>query len=892
MEYLDLSGTWRCEIPGLCTEMQLPGTLDENGIGFPDDPSHQWMMENVRRIGYWQPGDPIVTRLTRKHTFEGMARISRTLDWEVPGDARIFVDVERARQLHLQVNGRDAAFCRPASLSTPYCFEVTGLVTGHDEFTFLSDNSYPGWPRDAIVYASAASDETQTNWNGLLGFIRLRTEQPVFFSDLRVYPRDQELQIAVSLDASRPWSGTLHFAGDVLAEEASFPVEILPGKQEFSFRLKQKKTALLWDLEDGILHRLTVSAAGLDPRTVQFGIRDFSVRDGHFCLNGRRIFLRSEANCAVFPETGYCPMGVCEWKDILKKYRAYGVNCLRFHSHCPPEAAFTAADEMGMLMQPELSHWDPNHAFASAESQAYYTTELLEILRQLANHPSFVLLTMGNELHADPAGHAFMDELLRTARKLDPTRLYANGSNVHYGEAGTDPGSDFYTAMRFRDMDMRATCDGMTGWLNREPPNSCRDYSRTMEAIRRETCQPVFSFEVGQYEVLPDPGEPAAYRGITCPQNLLHLQAKVREKGLQEDWKRMMEATGESSLLCYRAEVEAALRTEGYSGISLLGLQDFPGQGTALVGMMNAHLEPKPGAFARPERFSAFFRDVLPLVLLEKFTFTAGETLAARVRIANYGKADLSGSLSWELQGQGWCRQGKLQETTAKAGGLSDCGTLQAVLSGIPDAVSLTLTVSFCGFRNTYPLWVYPEVQPVCPEPVYECRVLDSRAEQVLQRGGTVYLAPDSTEEALPHSLNAQFSPDFWSVCTFPQQEGGMGLLIDDRHPLFAHFPTRAWATWQWWPMAGQRAMILPERIRCIITEMDSYAFLRPMAMLFECRCGNGRLLVSSLGLHQLQQYPEARALQHAIYQYLSSEHFQPEQTLSLSWLHSLFQPS
>ena len=181
-------------------------------------------------------------------------------------------------------------------------------------------------------------------------------------------------------------------------------------------------------------------------------------------------------------------------------------------------------------------------------------------------------------------------------------------------------------------------------------------------------------------------------------------------------------------------------------------------------------------------------------------------------------------------------------------------------------------------------------MRPHCPESVLECRTFDEKAERALRDGGIVYLAPDSTEEALPNSLKAQFSPDFWSVCTFPHQAGGMGQLIDDRHPLFANFPTESYNNWQWWPMANTRAMILPDRIDCIIAEMDSYAFLRPMARLFECRCGGGRLLVSSLGLHQLTQYPEARALQQAIYQYLPSDRFRPEQTLSPSWIHSIFE--
>ena len=680
MKTIDLSGRWECALPGLQASVRLPGTLDESGIGFPDSPESQWKVDEVRRIGFWAPGDPIVTRLTRKHTFEGEAVLSRTVCWEVPEDRRLFVDVERARMLRLVINGQEAPRCRPATLSTPHVFEITGLATGNDTFQFLSDNHYTGWPRDAIVYSSAASDETQTNWNGLLGTFRIRIEQPVFFSDLRVLPGDRELRVTVETDAARVWDGCLRISSEALAEEAKFPVHLTPGRQETVLRLPLRPDTRRWDLEEGNLYHLTVSADGLEPRTVRFGIRSFRAEGGAFTLNGRRVFLRSEANCAVFPETGYCPMDPEAWRTILRKYRAYGVNCMRFHSHCPPEAAFVAADELGMLMQPELSHWDPIHAFGSKESRSYYRNELLEILRHLASHPSFVMLTLGNELQADAAGHVFMEELLRGARQTDPTRLYANGSNPHYGALGPDPGSDFYTSQHCRDLEMRATCAGPSGWLNAERPNTVHDYRAAADAVRAESGQPLFSFEVGQYEILPDLTEIEQYRGVTLPENLKHIRKKVRKKGLEADWRRLVEVTGESSLLCYRAEVEAALRTEGFSGISLLGLQDFPGQGTALVGMMNAHLAPKPYDFARPERFAAFFRDTLPLALLEKFVYTAGDTLTVPVRLAHYGRRTLSGPVEWTLRGGDFCRQGALPSAAVPAGGLTDCGALHIPL--------------------------------------------------------------------------------------------------------------------------------------------------------------------------------------------------------------------
>ncbi len=882
MAFQSLAGLWTCDIPGQSAPIRIPGSLDESGIGFPDRGSNQWHPDAGAKAELFEEGAPIATRLTRKYTYEGPARISRELNVAPQAGQRVFLEVERARKLSLSLNGEDIAPFTPGTLSTPWVYELTGALTGRDRLTLITDNHYPGWPRDGIVYSSAATDETQTNWNGLLGRVGLRTERPVFIEDLRILPHGDALDARVTLSAAVPWEGELTLTSGALAEAAHLAVSAAPGLTEAVLRkLPLRPDVPRWDEGEGRLQTLTVSGPGLEARTACFGVRDFRAEDGHLTLNGRRFFLRGEANCAVFPETGYCPMTVEAWRGILETYRAFGVNCMRFHSHCPPEAAFQAADEMGMLMQPELSYWDPKDAFGSAESRAYYRLELLSILRALANHPSFVMLTLGNELHASEAGHAFMTELLAEARRTDGTRLYANGSNVHYGHLGCDPASDFYTSSNYYNEKIRATGANMTGWLNQRYPDFRTDYGETLARLHRDWYGPVFSFEVGQYEVLPDFDELADFQGVTRPDNYETVRNRVRERGLLPDWKRRVEATGELSLRCYRAEVEAALRTERLSGISLLGLQDFPGQGTALVGMLNAHLKPKPFPFAAPERFRAFFRGVLPLALLPRLTWENTDTLEAAVRMANYGREDLTDAPAWCLEGGGFRSEGRWPAVTVPRGGLSPLGELRFCLRDVPAPARLTLRLAFAGQENSYDLWVYPREAPRCPEGVLETPVLDAGAEACLARGGTVYLAPPSTREALPESIQAQFSTDFWSVGTFPGQEGGMGQLIDAAHPLFRRFPTDFHTDWQWWPMAGQRAAIVPGAWRSIITVLDSYATLRPMTQLLECRCGGGRLLLSTMGLQDLQQYPEARALRRAIYAYLTSEDFRPEQDIA-----------
>ncbi|NCC42026.1 MAG: hypothetical protein EOM18_00260 [Clostridia bacterium] len=925
--FYDLSGTWDAELAdGTKGTAVLPGTLDENKLGHKDAGANQWHPD--ASIGNaedgFDPDAPIATRFTRKHTFEGEARLSRKVSFVPAEGKRVFLEAERARCLRLLVDGKEVEACTQGTISTPYVFEVTGLLNGDNEITLLSDNSYPGLPHDAIVYSSAATDETQTNWNGVIGFLRLRVEEPVFLSGIRVYPRGDMLDVKVEVSADRAYKGSVTIASDAIlnsvsAETITKKIEVEAGTICIEIgQIPVAEDIKRWDEYEGNLYEMTARIEGYDEKTVTFGVRDFGDDGkGRLALNGRTIFLRSEANCAEFPEEGHPPTSVEAWTTILNTYKSYGINCMRFHSHCPPEGAFVAADQIGMMMQPELSHWNPKNAFEPEDSFNYYQVELKQVIRMLANHPSFVMLTYGNELWTGDLGHKRMDEMIEQAHALDTTRLYANGSNPHYGTIGCDAKSDFYTSQIYLDFTnpLRGTFAGMPeissvetedgsepvmdmgsskevrikGYINNQYPNATTNYDVAMENLRKTYDKPVFGFEVGQFEVLPYFEELDDFKGISDPANYRLIQEKADKLGLLDVWNRYVEATGEISRIGYREEIEAAMRTRKFSGLSLLGLQDFPGQGTALVGMINSHLEPKPFDFAKPEAFEAFFRDQLPLVQLPKYTYEIGERLEAEVLMANYGKRDLSGELTYTLSGDGVQLKGTLPQVCCPMSELTMAGKLDIDLGTIEKAVRLDLSVELDGAKNTYPIWVYPAVSPICPEGIYETEQFDETAQKILDDGGRVYLTPKATKEAMPSSIQTQFTSDFWSVGTFPAQAGGMGQLIDTKHPIFEDFPTEPHTNWQWWAMASQRALILPEPVKAIVTEMDSYAYMRPMAQLLECKCGNGRLMVSSMALQDLQQYPEGRALQAAIYKYMDSEKFVPAQEIAVGVIAGLF---
>ena len=945
-----LNGKWHVVLEdGTTGQMDLPGTLDENGIGHRDVGANQWHPDAVlgNAAGEIDKDAPIATRFTRRHTYEGEAKISRKITVPDYGTDRLFVLVERARALRLLVDGEVCRVFRQGTLSTPYIFELTGAAPGEHEFTFLSDNSYPGMPKAAICYSSAATDETQTNWNGILGECSMYTRPQNFIDSLRVYPRavkkeeknkaggyvldvcvelapgakkvykdakivlQSEALAAGELEDTQTLTEIISCSGEGLTE-AGTDKEENPKTMEIWFRdLPLRENVKLWDEDEGNLYEMAVTLDNGMPAEdkggstaecrTRFGIRSFGDNgSGRLALNGRAIFLRGEANCAEYPETGHPPMTIPEWKEMLLKYRSYGINCVRFHSHCEPEAAFAAADELGMLLQPELSHWDPKDAFGTEESYRYYRAELAGLLKTYANHPSFVMLTLGNELQAQDEGRERMRELVRTAKRMDPTRLYANGSNAFYGEEGCDPESDFYTSQSCKDVVIRGTFSGMRGYLNENYPSADRTYDEAMAEIRKEYQKPVFSFEVGQFEVLPDFEELESFHGISDPVNLKLIKKRVEERGLLPTWKKYVEATGELSRLAYREEIEAAMRTRELSGISLLGLQDFPGQGTALVGMMNSHLEPKPYDFARPERFREFFQECRILVKLPHYTYEAGERLIAEVEAANFGKGNIEGVFCWTLAEKksvsenGNCEPAEIKSkntviatgedteiTICRPGSYTEVGSLDIPLDFVEKNTALTLKVRIGDCISAYPIWVYRKTTPVCPENVYETRAFDVKTREILQNGGRVYLSPDADKESLPNSIKTQFTTDFWSVGTFADQEGGMGQLIDTEHPIFKEFPTDFHTDWQWWIMASKRAVILLHPMKTIITEMDSYAFLRPMAQMIEFRCLKGKVLLSTMELHKSQQYPEARALQASIYTYLSGENFEPAEEIT-----------
>lgn len=890
---LDLSGKWDFGLSAyregskLSDHVNLPGTLDENKKG------NYNTFRDTRR-------------LSRYYIYTGAASYQRQVfipnSWK---GRQVSLFMERSRETRVWVNDKEVLAPDSSNLlAVSQTYDLTGEIQFGklNTITIQVDNSYPNSPGAAITYSSMATEETQTNWNGIVGLFELRTEQPVNINDLRVYPNEDlesaSVEVEVKNGTEETYSGEVTIQAEGLSERR-IPVTAEPG-QVVTVSVPDYDMGddvRLWGEFAQNLYTMTAALDNGSKTAEEFGMRVFGAdpETKQLTNNGKKVFLRNEANCAVFPLTAYAPMDDAGWEKLFSTYQSYGLNSVRFHSWCPPEAAFRTADRMGMFLQPELSCWDPGSMFGDANEIDYYTREARAIVREYANHPSFVMFTFGNELHFAGGGYEYADKLIQELKAQDSTRLYAFSSNGDYGGTAPTPNSDFFTGQTYRGTTMRGIYAGMSGFINQSRPAAVTNYNEAVRRASEEAGIPAFSFEVGQFQVFPDVLEELdGYTGVLEPRNLQIVEERLEEKNISEETtKKWIDASGMLSRIAYRMEIEAALRTEHMSGISLLGIQDFSGQSTALVGMMNALGDPKPYDFADPTEFSTFFSPEVALLEIEKFTWTNAEELKGKLLFANYGPRDQAGEMFYCLKdGDTVIGEGTASDCTFPQGNVTSAGEISISLDKITEPSQLKLTVGLGDVENTYDIWVYPAEERAPEQDVYVTEFLDQEALYILEDGGKVLLSPKVNKSTLPDSITGTFTTAFWSSQFVSEsQPGSMGLLMDPEHPVFDGFPTEYHSNFQWWAMAKLgRPMILEKfsrddgtNIQPLIQVLDSFSTVRTMGLLYEAKIGDGKLMVSSMGLDQLQAtYPEARALRNSILNYMNSEAFDPAYELTV----------
>jgi len=896
-ETVPLAGEWRLAMgapkPGVTQQalptlaftdtIRLPGTTETNRRG-PENPDR------------WTGG------LTRLYRFNGPAWYEREVvippAWR---GKRVTLILERTKYTQVWLDGRPCG--ESPILCTAQEYALGQVEPGTHRLTILVDNTRK--PVKSEMHQM--SDNTQGNWNGIIGRMELRATDAVWIEDVQAHPNlsagtvEVRLQFGnttsaaaeLDIDCSLRYRGTTNTPA---LAAGTHRCRIAAGtNQPGTVSLTLPRDIVRWDEFSPQLAVATVrmrSAGGLsDEREVVFGFREFANAGGHFAVNGRATFLRGKHDACVFPLTGHPPMDAEGWLKYFRVCRDYGINHIRFHTWTPPEAAFEAADQLGLYLQPELPYWG---SYSDATSRALLP-EAERILRAYGNHPSFVMFALGNECSGS---REVMAAMIKQLRQRDNRRLYAQGSNNFFQDPTLAEGDDYWTTVRTRTAkggpvhNVRgsfATVDGGNGHIQIGPPNTRHDYSAGIAGLP----VPVIGHEIAQFTVCPNFREIPKYTAVFRARNLEHWRDRLTAAGMLDQADDFFHASARLAMLCYREDIEAALRTPGFGGFQLLDLQDFPGQGTALVGMLDAFMDSK-GAIT-PAEWREFCDAVVLLARFEKYTWTADETFTADLQVAHYGQKDLPAApLSWRLLDSSGnaVKSGEVSSPELRQGGVRSAGKLTVPLAGVRGPARLTLELRRGELVTHHPLWVYPAraAQPT-PAGVTLAHSFNEDTRRILATGGRVLLLPELGR--LSRKVGGGFATDFWCWPMFHNTPGTMGLLCDPRHPALAQFPTDTHSHWQWFHLVtNSNPMILdalPRDFRPIVQVIDNLERVHRLGLIFEAQVGDGRLLVCAAELTKLQNRPEARQLLASLLNYAASDRFAPTNRLTLDDLRDLF---
>lgn len=956
---ISLEGEWGLHLDGDKTGLTkpcrdtilLPGTTSHAQKG----PKHE---------------EKLTGALTDPYLFEGYAWYVKEI--EIPADLAArpcYLFLERTRKTTVWLDDQELG--SQDSLNTPHRYVLTGLLkAGRHTLTVRVDNTdYP------TRGGHLTSPDTQTNWNGITGRMELQFYGSAYLTNIQVYPDvdSHSVTLKAHLNGAGASTVTLSAASwnvetDNGASERTYPLAYSPtdshsanattsSSTDISLHYPLGDDALLWSEFAPRLYRLTVDlrdAQGelVDREEVVFGLRAFKANHDKFTINGAKTFLRGKHDGLVFPLTGYAPTDVEEWLRILRIAQSYGINHYRFHTCCPPEAAFTAADILGIYMEPELPFWgtitedgEPNHNQAE---QDYLIQEGLAMLDAYGNHPSFVMLSLGNELWGS---RPRIDAILEQYKQHDNRHLYTQGSNNHQFAPAILEHDDFFCGVRFsRERLFRgsyAMCDAPLGHVQTDYPSTMKDYDEEIApvpirlreaAAQQEKGQgqeqgqsegtmeiqygtgtktvavdasagewlphvPVISHEIGQYGVYPNYGEIAKYTGALKAENLTIFQQRLEEKGLGHLADAYFRASGQLAVDCYKEELEAAFRSRRLAGFQLLDLQDFPGQGTALVGVLDAFMDSK--GLVTPEEWRTFCNDAVLLARFERYQYVGGEHLQAHVELAWY-RSDQPSSveLEWELTVGGVASAaGVVSQQCLPGEPYLDIADLDIPLPLVDLMTSSLLSLRIAGtdVRKSYELWIYPREAELDWTGIHHYEALTAEALDLLQKGENVLLLP--RPEQLEQGIEGFYCTDFWNYPMFrsisesvnrPVPVGTMGLLIDNQHPVFRDFPSQSFSTYPWWSILSHSKSVIMDKAGRdwfpLVQTIDNVERNHKLGLLLECRVGQGKLLICPLDVEKAAATPEGKQFLISLTRYVRSADFQPDYEASVDELLDMLQ--
>jgi len=810
------------------------------------------------------------------------------------------------------------------SLTTPHRYEIgAALKPGRNEIVIRVDNRR----QLAIGDPHAYTEQSQTIWNGVIGRIVLSAEDKVRISRLEVRPdlarQGAEVTVQTHNDSGREAALDLslqaepeNFNGQALPLLKSV-ISLVPGDGKQTIFYPMGTNFEKWSEFNPKLYRMTASVGQVSRRSptsqnqfrdsrdacpttsATFGMCEFKAADRQFTINGQRTFLRGTVNCCEFPKTGYPDMTGKQWEKIFSTMKAFGLNHMRFHTWCPPEIAFEAADRYGIYLEVELPDW----CFKIGQDTnvtEFFRAEGERMIREYGTHPSWLMLTMGNELKGD---YSVLDDLENHFRQLDPELLY--DSATYPRDKVPEPEDDYYISQdtkcgRARGQDI----------FNDTPPNTETNFAQAVSCIS----VPFVSHEVGQYCVYPNLAEIPKYNGVLRALNFEAIRADLKSKGRLGEAPIYTRDSGKLAALLYKEEIERALRTTNQAGFQLLQLNDFPGQGTSTVGLLDAFWDSKN--LITPREFRNFCAPVVPLLLMPKRIYQNDETFDAGIEIANFGPGPITNAtVVWKISdGKREIGCGAFNASLIPLGNGIQIGRIAQRLASVAKPAKLDVTVrvgqasrlspSFQKrFRdrhdarptveNDWSIWVYPKSEIVKTNSGEIFQSADGAFYAALRTGKRVLLLP--SRETVKSPLAAEFVPIFWNPVMFPNQPGSMGAMIDAGAPVFAEFPTDPWINWQWWELLHDSFAVNLDLARAKVDMpvrfVDKFDRNALPAAIFEAKVGDGRLLVCTLDIsHDLDHRIAARQLRRSILSYMAGDGFRPRCQLSWSDLHSLFE--
>jgi hypothetical protein len=905
---IDLSGEWHFAVDpndegitgkwysGQLKEVvTLPGSMDSNGKGDDVNLQTEWTGQIVDSTFFKSPAYEKYRKPDNfkvpfwlqplKH-YQGAAWYQKEVtipkSWK---NKQIDLFLERCHwESRLWVDGQEAGMRN--SLGTPHVYDLSSLLTpGKHILTICVDNRVKDI--DPGINSHSISDHTQTNWNGIVGQLFLSARPVVNIRNIQVYPDVQNKKITAKIDVSnRTGEATkvslaLKADGATTVPEQLTDFDLDAGDNILTVDYPMGDEVKLWNEFHPFLYELTAiltnpASETTDTCRTSLGMREFKAVDRQLHVNGQPVFLRGTLECAIFPKTGYPATSMEEWSRIFRICRAHGLNHMRFHSWCPPEAAFIAADEAGFYLQVECSSW-ANQSTTIGDGKPfdkYLYEESERMVRAYGNHPSFCMLVYGNE----PGGKnqkAFLGEFVTYWKNKDNRRIYTSGAGWPVLEV-----NDYLNSP---DPRIQRWGEGLKSIINAEPPRTDYDWS---DFVNRYL-QPVVSHEIGQWCVYPNFKEIAKYDGPVRARNFEIFQEMLKANGMEQLADSFLLASGKLQALCYKADIEAALRTPGMGGFQLLDLHDFPGQGTALVGVLDAFWDEK--GYISPEEYSRFCNSTVPLARMKRRVFTSDETFGVAIEVAHYGEKPLTGCIpEWKItRGNGEIVQsGKLLQQDIPLGNAFQLGIVSLPLNSITTPEKLTLEVSVASFSNHWDFWVYPAKRESVAgaEKIRVVSDLDPQTLSFLQNGGAVLLSlkKGSVPAGMGGEVAVGFSSIFWNTAwTKGQAPHTLGILCNPQHPALAEFPTDYHSNWQWWDVMSHAQAVnlssFPAGLKPIVRIIDDWFTNRPLGLIFEARVGKGKLLVSSVDLQTgISSRPEAQQLLYSLKKYMAGNRFNP----------------